>query len=221
MISYMGVKNKMFKKNPLLWVVIISLIITCLIMLGFTSSVFKQNSKKTVMTGSQEQNVQNKSTILNNQFDTNYKLEVKNIKKADDKFVPGMDELWITYSDGTKKKLISPVPFGSQASYKENAVTDIENLTISLDKTKIFFASSLGQDCATIYKFDLRTNTLKSICFGELYGIVTEGKYKGNLKVYERFPGTSENPEFIRKYVLLDDSGKQIGTWTPDNNSTN
>jgi hypothetical protein len=91
-----------------------------------------------------------------------------------------------------------------------------------LDKTKIYFASTLGQDCTTIYKLDLLTNTLNSICFGEFHGIVTEGKYKGDLKIYERLSGTRENGyENVWKYVLLDDSGKQVGIWTPNCNNTN
>ena len=217
----------MFRKYTLLCAGIASLVIVCLVVVGLTDFRFKSNSPKTVMTDSQEQKIQNKSTaVSNNQvdkivltpFSPNYKLEIKNIKKADynKTFEPGMDELWIIYPDSTKRKLISPVPFGSQSSYKSNAVTNIAGLTVSLDRTKIYFDSSLGMDCATIYKFDLLTNTLNSICFGEFHGIVTEGKYKDDLKVYERFAGTDH---FVWEYVLLDDSGKQVGTWEPDNNT--
>lgn len=230
MINYVEVKkDKMFKKHVLLLAGIASLITVCLVLIGLDHSVFKFNNAKTVMMDSQEQKNKEKSAaVSNNQvnktastsFNSNYKLEIRNIKKADynKTFEPGMDELWIVYPYGIEKKLISPVLFGSQSSYKPNAVTNIGDLTVSSDRTRIYFYSSLGVDCATIYKFDLLTNTLDPLCFGEFHGLVTEGKYKDDLKVYERFSGTDQ---YVWKYVLLDDNGKQVGTWEPDNNNTN
>ena len=193
----------MSKKNKL---VISVLLVICLI--GINFFIFRKTAA----------NVQNKKIKEKSvkRFAPNYKLEIKTIKNGTegDMYIPPMDELWIVYSNGTKEKLISPVPFGNSNNI-ENPVTDIINLTTSIDKKKIFFNSQLGMDCLTVYVYDLPTRTINSIAFGTLYGVVPDGEYKGSLKIYKRF---LEGDVFEWKYVLLNADGKQIGTWKPDKN---
>lgn len=193
----------MSKKNKL---IISALLVICLI--GINFFIFRK-------TAANVQNKKAKEKFVKG-FTPNYKLEIKTIKKGTEggMYIPPMDELWIVYSNGTKEKLISPVSFGNSNNIK-NPVTDIINLTTSIDKEKIFFNSQIAKDCLTVYVYDLPARTINFIAFGDLYGVVPDGEYKGSLKVYKRF---SEGDAFEWKYVLLNADGKQIGTWKPDEN---
>lgn len=201
----------MFKKKSFIWIIILSSAAVCLIITVLFVCSSDCGSIKVAATDMQTNQVMPNHN--GKKFDTNYKLEVKTIKKAVND-TPRMDELWIIYSDGSKERLITPVPFDHQQNAL-NPVTDIQHLTVSLDRKKIYFDSQLGADCCTVYVYNLSAKTINSVAFGILYGIVTKGENKGALKVYQRIPGTDH---FVWEYVLLNDSGKELGKWTPDSN---
>lgn len=200
----------MFKKLNLPRVIITSIIIVGFIIIGLILSIFypKTSTNKTVSQNTSRQSCKIVTAPLSNNFNSNFILEVKTIdggKDVDDQSIK--DELWIIYSNGTKEKLISPDTNNPNESER---ISNIFNVTPSLDKTKVYFNTSTYVTSPTIHMVNLITKSHKYITDGNLVEVIKEGKYKGDLRI-EQSRLTSEGRKL--QNAIVDDNGKQIATW--------
>ena len=138
------------------------------------------------------------------------------LRYGSDGHVP-YDEIWIKDSVSGDSRLlvktgdISDYSFAESDAFPFSDIWGLQDIAFSLDGSKLYFMSYAWTTSRAIFSVDVATCKLRFISGGNSFDLITEGVYKGSLKVLiHKYRDVPEGLSAYDHYYVISEDGREL-----------